>query len=259
MAVGYGVYDAPRTGPAQSVQFVKTNGMTITDVVQLFDDIVLTEQEQNVTAALRIIENSIERIASVGIERRPYMREGPGGVVLKLHGVPYRVPIGSVGDGMWRMWGWPWPLRTPKKVSCWWMRSIRAFTTLSWRTCGACSAKGAVALDVQVFATTHSRDCYESLASVVQPGSESTVSRFSESIRPVNAQCDFPTTTSSLLLNGALRSDSCLQESVPGRCLLKDLPRCVLSRSLWRPMALHGGLNANRSYISSRTMEWSSC
>ena len=33
------------------------------------------------------------------------MREGPGGVVLKLHGVPYRVPIGSAGDGMWRMLG----------------------------------------------------------------------------------------------------------------------------------------------------------
>ena len=32
----------------------------------------------------------------------------------------------------------------------------------------------AAALDAQVFATTHSRDCYESLAAVVRPGSIST-------------------------------------------------------------------------------------
>ena len=31
----------------------------------------------------------------------------------------------------------------------------------------------ATALDVQVFATTHSRDCYQSLATIVKPGSPS--------------------------------------------------------------------------------------
>ena len=31
----------------------------------------------------------------------------------------------------------------------------------------------ATALDVQVFATTHSRDCYQSLATIVEPGAPS--------------------------------------------------------------------------------------
>ena len=163
-----------RDGPSQFVQFIKTNGMTTVDVVRLFDDIVLTEQEEHVTEALRIIDRSIERIASVGIERRSYMREGPGGVVLKLHGVPYRVPIGSAGDGMWRMLGLALALSNAKggvllvdEIDTGLHYSVMENM---WRMIG----ERAVALDVQVFATTHSRDCYESLAAVVRPSSVPT-------------------------------------------------------------------------------------
>ena len=163
-----------RDGPSQFVQFIKTNGMTTVDVVRLFDDIVLTEQEEHVTEALRIIDRSIERIASVGIERRPYMREGPGGVVLKLHGVPYRVPIGSAGDGMWRMLGLALALSNAKggvllvdEIDTGLHYSVMENM---WRMI----SERAVALDVQVFATTHSRDCYESLAAVVRPSSRPT-------------------------------------------------------------------------------------
>lgn len=162
-----------RDNASESVQFIRTNGMTTMDVVRLFDDIVLTEQEQHVTEALRIIDRSIERIASVGIERRPYVREGPGGVVLKLDGVPYRVPIGSAGDGMWRMLGLALALSNAKggvllvdEIDTGLHYSVMENM---WRMV----SERAVALDVQVFATTHSRDCYESLASVVRPDSGS--------------------------------------------------------------------------------------
>ena len=160
-----------RDNASNSVQFIRTNGMTTVDVVRLFDDIVLTEHEQHVTEALRIIDRSIERIASVGIDRRPYVREGPGGVVLKLHGVPYRVPIGSAGDGMWRMLGLALALSNAKggvllvdEIDTGLHYSVMENM---WRMIG----ERAVALDVQVFATTHSRDCYESLAAVAHPDS----------------------------------------------------------------------------------------
>ncbi len=162
-----------RDNASESVQLVRTSGMTTLDVVRLFDDIVLTEHEQHVTEALRIIDPSIERIASVGIERRPYVREGPGGVVLKLHGVPYRVPIGSVGDGMWRMLGLALALSNAKggvllvdEIDTGLHYSVMENM---WRMV----SERAVDLDVQVFATTHSRDCYESLAAVVRPDSDS--------------------------------------------------------------------------------------
>ena len=162
-----------RDNASESVQFIRTSGMTTMDVVRLFDDIVLTEQEQHVTEALRIIDRSIERIASVGVERRPYVREGPGGVVLKLDGVPYRVPIGSAGDGMWRMLGLALALSNAKggvllvdEIDTGLHYSVMENM---WRMV----SERAVALDVQVFATTHSRDCYESLAAVVRPDSGS--------------------------------------------------------------------------------------
>ena len=162
-----------RDTASESVQFIRTYGMTTLDVVSLFDDIVLTEQEQHVTEALRIIDRSIERIASVGIERRPYVRESPGGVVLKLHGVPYRVPIGSAGDGMWRMLGLALALSNAKggvllvdEIDTGLHYSVMESM---WRMV----SERAVALNVQVFATTHSRDCYESLAAVVRSNSQS--------------------------------------------------------------------------------------
>ena len=163
-----------RDTSSQSVQFIRTNGMTAVDIVRLFDDVVLTEREDHVTEALRIIDQSIERIASLGIERRPILREAPGGVVLKLHGVPYRVPIGSAGDGMWRMLGLALALSNAKggvllvdEIDTGLHYSVMESM---WRMV----SERAAALDVQVFATTHSRDCFESLATVVDPGSVTT-------------------------------------------------------------------------------------
>jgi ABC-type branched-subunit amino acid transport system ATPase component len=163
-----------REASNQSVQFIRTDGIQATDVIRLFDDVVLTEREQHVTEALRIIDQSIERIASVGTERRPLLREAPGGVFLKLRGVPYRVPIGSLGDGMWRMLGVALALANAKggillvdEIDTGLHYSVMEDM---WRMV----SERATALDVQVFATTHSRDCYESLAAVVAPGSIST-------------------------------------------------------------------------------------
>ncbi len=160
-----------RNGSAQGVQFIRSNGMTALDTIRLFDDIVLTENEEHVTQALRIIEPTIERIASVGVERRLYLREGPGGVFLKLSDVAQRIPIGSTGDGMWRMLGLALALANAKggvllvdEIDTGLHYSVMENM---WRMV----SERAAALAVQVFATTHSRDCYESLAAILQPGS----------------------------------------------------------------------------------------
>ena len=161
-------------GRSQAVQFIGTNGMTAVDVVRLFDDVVLTEREAHVTEALRNIDRSIERIASIGAERRRLPREAPSGVFLKLRDVEYRVPIGSLGDGMWRMLGLALALANAKggillvdEIDTGLHYSVMEDM---WRMV----SERAAALDAQVFATTHSRDCYESLAAVVHPGSIST-------------------------------------------------------------------------------------
>ena len=162
-----------RDNPDQSVQFIRTNGMAAVEVVRLFEEIVLTELEDHVTEALRLIDGSIERIASAGFGQRPVFREAPSGVFLKLKDVPYRVPIGSAGDGMWRMLGLALALSNAKGGV---LLVDEIDTGLHFsvmeKMWGMISERAA-ALDVQVFATTHSRDCYESLAAVVHPVSES--------------------------------------------------------------------------------------
>ena len=167
-----------------SVQFIRSSGMTALDTTRLFDDIVLTENEEHVTQALRIIEPTIERIASVGAERRPFPREGPGGIFLKLSDVAQRIPIGSTGDGMWRMLGLALALAKAKggvllvdEIDTGLHYSVMANM---WRMV----SERATALTVQVFATTHSRDCYESLAAILQPSllpTEVTIQRIDPS------------------------------------------------------------------------------
>ena len=94
-----------RNGQDRAVVFIRTPGMTSLDVSRLFSDIVLTEREDHITRALRVLEPAIERLAPVPYQRGTFFRDGPGGVFLRLKDVAERIPIGSVGDGMWRMLG----------------------------------------------------------------------------------------------------------------------------------------------------------
>ena len=173
-----------RNGSNNAVQFIGTNGMSAMEVVRLFDDVVLTEHEEHVTQALRMVEPRIERIASVASERWPMFREAPSGVFLKLEGVADRTPIGSAGDGMWRMLGLALALANAEGGV---LLVDEIDTGLHYSVMGdmwrMVSAR-ATALDVQVFATTHSRDCYESLAAIVNPdfsSSQVTIQRIEPS------------------------------------------------------------------------------
>lgn len=157
-----------RNGSSQTVQFVRTSGMTAADVVRTFSKFVLTPKEEAITQALRIVEPAIERIAPVADDRRRFYRDSPGGVVLKLREVVDRVPIGSVGDGMWRMLGLALSLANAEggvllvdEIDTGFHFSVMEDM---WRMIN----EQAGTLSVQVFATTHSRDCYESLAAIAK-------------------------------------------------------------------------------------------
>lgn len=147
-------------------QFIGTNGMTAASVVALLDEVVLTENEEPVTRALHILEPRVERVASIASER-DLSRGGPVGIFVKLRGVQERVPIGSTGDGMWRVLCLALALAKAKggillvdEIDTGLHYSVME---QMWRMV----CEQAADLSVQVFATTHSRDCYESLAAVV--------------------------------------------------------------------------------------------
>lgn len=142
--------------------FITTAGLDPVQLVRLWDGIVLGAEEAMVLDSLRIVEPRIERIAAVSRE------VSSGAFVLRLRGGDQRVPLGSMGDGIRRL--------------------------LALSACLARSANGTVLIDeidtglhhsvmskmwklvvatairrkIQVFATTHSMDCVNALASLCE-------------------------------------------------------------------------------------------
>lgn len=146
-------------------QFISTSGLTVSEVITMFERIVLTPNEDLVVEALRAVDPTIERIATVSEDHRSRWG-GRGGIVVKREGVDSRVPIGSLGDGMWRMLGVAIGLVMSRggillidEIDTGLHHSI---LSKMWQLVFRASDE----LDVQVFATTHSRDCVESIASI---------------------------------------------------------------------------------------------
>jgi predicted ATPase len=143
-----------------SAHFLRPESADLPRLSALWDSIALTTEEHRVVDALRIIEPSIEQIAFLG-ERR-YRR----GVFLRLRDSGQRLPIGNVGDGLKRLLALSLNL-VAARGGYLFVDEIDTglhFTVMEnmWRLV----IETANALDVQVFATTHSSDCVNSLASV---------------------------------------------------------------------------------------------
>jgi AAA15 family ATPase/GTPase len=153
------------------VQFISTAALSPDEVLSLFDEVVLSPEEDLLVDALRTIEPDIERIASIGSDRSRFasiVRQG--NIVVKLFNHRDRIPIGSMGDGIWRMLGIALSLVSAKdgillidEIDTGLHYSV---LTKMWHLVKTTSER----LNVQVFATTHSRDCYESLASISREG-----------------------------------------------------------------------------------------
>ena len=167
------------------IRLITASSLSPDTVSELFDQVVLTPDEDFVIEALRIIEPSIERIATTGSDRgRVAYNRGiglRGGLFVRCSGVGDRIPIGSMGDGIWRLLGLALALaRTEGGI----LLVDEIDTGLHyevmedmWKLVNETAKKH----NIQVFATTHSRDCYESLAVVcrdsVSENSEVTIQR----------------------------------------------------------------------------------
>jgi energy-coupling factor transporter ATP-binding protein EcfA2 len=181
-----GLFIRPRDDSALLTKFITTEALRREEVIALFDAIVLTPEENSVIEALRTIEPSLERIAPISSDKRGMIDSGRGGLVVKLSGSPQRIPIGSMGDGIWRLLGIALSLVSARggillvdEIDTGLHYSVMADM---WRMVRETAAR----LDVQVFATTHSRDCVESLAAISRAGvssdSEVTIQRIERGI-----------------------------------------------------------------------------
>lgn len=153
----------------KKVQFVTSFSLDKDELIALFDDLVLTDEEESSIEALQIIEPTIKRVAVANSAR--YASTGAqarAGFLVRCSGSNERIPIGSMGDGIWRMLGLALASRGAAggvllvdDIDTGFHYSVMSdIWKMLWAT--------AKRLNVQVFATTHNQDCWQSLASIVE-------------------------------------------------------------------------------------------
>jgi len=151
-------------------QFITSSSLSVERMTELFDQVVLTPEEELVYEALQTIEPNVERIASVGSKK--YRNAERGGFVVRLADSHQRVPIGSMGDGIWRMLGLTLAIVNTKGgiLLADEIDTGLHFSVMSdmWKLIWETSKR----LDVQVFATTHNSDCWTSLAAIANSNNE---------------------------------------------------------------------------------------
>jgi AAA15 family ATPase/GTPase len=121
----------------------------------------LTPNEELVIKALQNIEPMIQRIASVSFQLG-------NSFVFKLAGSDQRVPIGSMGDGILRILGLTLAIVNAKNGILLVDEIDTGLHFSAMYDMWKLIYETAKQLNVQVFATTHSRDCWESLAEIAE-------------------------------------------------------------------------------------------
>jgi AAA15 family ATPase/GTPase len=135
-----------------------------------FSQSLLNSTDNLVIEALKIIEPKIEKIATTEeFQQSPFNPEwvGRGGFMVKLAGAEEPVSIGSLGDGFWRMFGLVLAMVNLENgiLLVDEIDSGLHFTVMTemWKVVWETAKK----LNIQVFATTHSRNCWQSLAELI--------------------------------------------------------------------------------------------
>jgi ABC-type branched-subunit amino acid transport system ATPase component len=171
-------------GDISPLNFVATGLLNEFQIGSLFDDTVLSEMENVAIDSLCMIDPEISRIAAT-TERGIHDMNTPRRIFyIKRNGVSNRMPIGVMGDGIYRLLGLSLALANSvggillvDEIDTGLHYSVME---KMWKLVTETAKKH----DIQVFATTHSRDCVESLASVcrenVGVGSEVTIQRIEQ-------------------------------------------------------------------------------
>jgi len=154
------------TNAASPAYFITTESLSGDDLVAMWNKIVLKPTEELVLGALQFLDPNIERIAAQATTGPYSTTQARGGFIVKRKGWEQPVPIGSMGDGMWRMLAMAIAI-TQCKGGVLLVDEIDTglhYSVMSqmWNLI----YNAAKELDVQVFATTHSYDCVYSLAQI---------------------------------------------------------------------------------------------
>ncbi len=165
------------------VSFITTSSLSPEAVTSLLSGVILNPEENFLLKALRIIDPTIERLAPISSFRSAGISSSisKGGVVIKCTGFEKRLPIGTMGDGIWRLLALALSL---VEASGGVLLVDEIDTGLHYSVMEKMwqlVSETAHRLNVQVFATTHSSDCWKALSAIsrsnVEEGSDVTIQR----------------------------------------------------------------------------------
>jgi ABC-type cobalamin/Fe3+-siderophores transport system ATPase subunit len=145
--------------PLSNCVFLDDYGLTDDNLWEYWDAVALTDLEDDVVKALRIIARDVERVNMVGSQQSSETLERIP--VVKVVGIDDPLPLRSLGEGMNRLFGIALALVNAKggillvdEVESGLHYSVQPDV---WRLIFETAQR----LNVQVFATTHSMDCIE--------------------------------------------------------------------------------------------------
>jgi hypothetical protein len=152
------------SGKTLHCKFISPYSVDTAELITWWNGVALTPDEPFVLESLRVLNQKIERIAS--------LPEGPGraSFKVKLSDQDQPVPLGSLGNGIARMLAIAIAI-TQCKGGVLLIDEVDSglhYTVMGdmWKLIAQTAQK----LDVQVFATTHNSDCIRSLAGIADNG-----------------------------------------------------------------------------------------
>jgi energy-coupling factor transporter ATP-binding protein EcfA2 len=151
-----------------SVQFIMSESLGVQDMLNLWNSIVLTPEEDRIVTALQTLDPDIERVGAVG---QPVFFGGTpqrAGFAVKKRGVDSRIPLGSFGEGAWRLFALAAAISRAKDSLLLVDEIDTGLHYTAMESMWKMIDKASKDFNVQVFATTHSYDCVHSLAKICQ-------------------------------------------------------------------------------------------
>lgn len=146
-----------------STQFVSTESLGFEELQTMFNAIALTDAEDRVIRAMKFIDSSIDGIRTSASPSR--LTAGRAGFKVRQAGRD-PVPIGTLGDGIWRILALAMALSQAKDGMLLVDEIDTGLHHSVMKDMWKFIDETAKLLNVQVFATTHSADCVQSLASI---------------------------------------------------------------------------------------------
>ncbi len=146
-------------------QFIPSDGLNEDTLAELWDNVTLKPEEEEVLEGMHIIEPGVERISLIG----PRWGRGRTRIpVVKMRNVSEPIPLRSLGEGMTRLFGIVLALVNARdglllvdEVDSGLHYTVHPAL---WRLVFRVAAH----LNVQVFATTHSWDCIQGFQQAAQ-------------------------------------------------------------------------------------------